>query len=210
MRLDSIIKDNIIKPYTVITDTYYQKHFDQVEFNPEIKQFLELISTGKYILDAGCGPGGESQKIRKLGFKVIGIDITPSMVELAQEKVKDVNFEVMDVRKMSFADNTFDGIWTARTLIHIPSIELESTFYEFKRVLKSDGIICACVLGGDKEEIEPEYYDESGSTSTFFHYFSEEKIRKWIKIVGLKLIKCKTIYIGEDKEPHIFVFARKS
>lgn len=115
----------------------------------------------------------------------------------------------MDVRKLKFKDKTFDGIWSARTLIHIPSQEVISTLKELRRVLKNKGVLCVCVLKGDKEEIEPEYYDPTGKTKVFFHYFSQEEIENFIAKAGFKLLKSYIIHVGKEKEAHIFTFVLK-
>lgn len=209
MRLDKIIKENVIKPYSVIANTYKRRHFVEKDFKRPIKEFLNLVGKNGKILDAGCGPGGESKMVVNRGYEVIGIDITPKMVNLAKKSVRGARFLVMDIRKLSFDSGTFDGIWSARTLIHVPAREIDLTLREWKRVLKIGGVLGICVLEGVGEGIEPEYYDPSGKTKTFFHYFSKKEINDYVIKAGFKLVKSYTLKIGEKSEPHIFTFAIK-
>lgn len=92
MKLDDIIKENIIKPYSVIANTYNKKHFIEPNFKKPIKDFLNLVKKKGKILDAGCGPGGESKIFVDSGYQVIGIDITPKMIRIARKNVPVENF----------------------------------------------------------------------------------------------------------------------
>lgn len=148
--------------------------------------------------------------LSKAGLTVLGIDIVEEMLAIARDRVTEVRFELMDARSLAFADQAFDGVWSARTLIHIPSPEVVATLREWKRVLKPGGVLCVCVIEGDFEGIEPEYYDPSGETETFFHYFREEELAANLREAGFELIETDRRFLGEEKEPHLFVFAEKA
>ena len=42
--------------------------------------------TGRRVLDAGCGPGQFSEILATRGAEVVGIDISPSLIEIAQKR----------------------------------------------------------------------------------------------------------------------------
>jgi len=46
---------------------------------PEVK--------GKRVLDAGCGPGIYAEWLADRGAKVVALDVSPKMVELAKKRV---------------------------------------------------------------------------------------------------------------------------
>lgn len=54
--------------------------------------FAELV-TGP-VVDLGCGPGRITRHLASLGVKVFGVDLSPSMVEVAREKHPDLDFAV--------------------------------------------------------------------------------------------------------------------
>ena len=49
---------------------------------------LSYIQSGMKVLDVGCGTGSIAIEAAKKGAKVVGIDIKPSMLEIAQKKSK--------------------------------------------------------------------------------------------------------------------------
>lgn len=207
--LSQLQEKYVQEPYDVIADVYTEKHFDEQIFNPLLEKFIQLLSQTGTILDAGAGPGGETKKLLERGFTVRSIDISTAMLKKARTLVPNGNFEYMDIMHMTFESEYFDGIWSARTLIHIPSSYLQETLEGFRRVLRTGGIMCLTVLGGTTEGVEPEYYDPSGKTSVFFNYFKPGQLENIVQSTGLKVLETVTSFREGEKESHICVFVKK-
>jgi len=71
------------------------------------------------ILDLACGTGALAVELAKLGYFVVGVDISPEMIKIANGKTSDlpqVSFEVADMvefetdRKFDCVTCTFDSI----------------------------------------------------------------------------------------------------
>jgi ubiquinone/menaquinone biosynthesis C-methylase UbiE len=108
---------------------------------------LELLGlstlNGKLILDAGCGPGTYGIMLAQQGNKVVGVEISPGAVQIANERAgkKGVNFSarVGDLEKLPFPDDTFDVCFCGWVLHHFPDIS--KAVAELVRVLKPGGMI---------------------------------------------------------------------
>jgi len=78
--------------------------------------------TGRRILDAGCGTGALSVEAAKRGAEVIAIDLSPTLVELARERLPStlgegsIDFRVGDM--LDPALGTFDHVVSMDSLIH--------------------------------------------------------------------------------------------
>jgi len=76
------------------------------------KEILKL-QKGESLLDLGCGAGFQSLLFVELGLKVLGIDISPPLIEhakrLAAKRKVSARFQVGDMRKMNF-DCAFDAV----------------------------------------------------------------------------------------------------
>lgn len=91
---------------------------------------------GLHVLDAGCGPGINSEWLVQQGATVHGFDVTPDMIDLARERCEGLaaTFAVQDLG-MPFeglADDTFDAIVSALALDYVA--DQHSAFREFARV----------------------------------------------------------------------------
>ena len=92
------------------------------------------------ILDVGCGDGILSQIIsQKFKTKVIGVDISPTLVKKAKERGIDTYEIDICTQPLPFEDNKFDVVIVARTLEHL--VDPDFAIKEIKRVLKKEGLL---------------------------------------------------------------------
>lgn len=89
-------------------------------------------------LDVGCGIGVEADVLSKYS-KVIGIDISDEVLDIARKRYPNIEFRKEDVCSMSFEDSKFDFIISMSVIEHV--LDTEAMFREFNRVLKMGGII---------------------------------------------------------------------
>ncbi|MGB0165209.1 MAG: class I SAM-dependent methyltransferase, partial [Luteibaculum sp.] len=134
----------------------YQKLTDYTE--PEdIKRFLfikrHLESLGQEtaslrVLDVGCGNGHISRGLARLGYSVVGVDIDPDSIKIAQEACPEASFFCLDVGDLAeqYASEHFHAIICSEVLEHLenPS-EMVSTLYPF---LAPDGILIVTTPNG--------------------------------------------------------------
>ena len=97
-----------------------------------IKRFLK---PGDKVLDLGCGGGREYFSKR---YKMYGLDI--SEIAAVNAKKLYVDAVASDVRKIPFADESFDVVMSMDLLGHIPLEDKDQVINEIKRVLKPGGI----------------------------------------------------------------------
>jgi len=98
--------------------------------NPIIRaawtRFLKawLPSENAAVLDIGCGTGSLSVVLAGLGHAVTGIDLSPTMIALAEAKAEahghQVDFQVMDAAFPKFALRQFDVILSRHLLWALP------------------------------------------------------------------------------------------
>jgi SAM-dependent methyltransferase len=97
-------------------------------------------AAGKRVLDAGCGPGIYAELLVNLGAEVVGIDASPRMVELANQRLQG-RASVIEGdlgRPLDFLEsNSFDLIVSALTLDYVS--DWTAMFQEFFRVLRAPG-----------------------------------------------------------------------
>ncbi len=108
----------------------------------------DLDSTHK-VLDIGTGTGIIPFHISSKVSSVVGIDISPEMIRVANQKqkklsIQNVNFQVQDSYTLTFPDKSFDVV-IASNLLHL-LYEPDRPLNEVKRVMKDNGIFIAPTL----------------------------------------------------------------
>lgn len=104
---------------------------------PAMKALLPNLQDMQ-VLMLGCGSGEESLMLEDFGAsKMIGIDLSAESVRLANETYPSHTFEVGDMHKLRFEDNSFDFIYSSLT-IHYSSRPLH-VYGEIFRTLKPGG-----------------------------------------------------------------------
>lgn len=83
-----------------------------------------LLCLGR-VADMGMGSGAGSKSLAALypGLRVVGVDVNPTMVELARDKHRLPNLEFMvgDIAQAVFDDESLDGILDSSVLHHVTS-----------------------------------------------------------------------------------------
>ncbi|MBQ8468502.1 MAG: class I SAM-dependent methyltransferase [Clostridia bacterium] len=107
----------------------------------------ELVgeAKGKVVLDAGCGDGFFSNKLKKLGAKVYACDGAKAFVEMAKSEFDGIEFSVEDLTKqLSYRDNYFDIVISSLVLMDIDNID--TFFGEANRILKMNGKLIFSIM----------------------------------------------------------------
>lgn len=199
-----------VATYEKIARKYTQQYFNDVVDLPYIDDFLNLLPAGARILDVGSGPGQFSQHMLSKGFQVTGIDFSQEMLAIAREKVPTGNFEYMDMRHLSFADHTFDGLFAAYSLIHIPSEEVEATLRGFARVLQPGGYLELAVQRGEADQIIDEPF--LPSEKMFFNFFTPERLTEYLTAAGFAVVSQKLMPVTDAEtmsDATIYTIAQK-
>ncbi len=101
------------------------------------------------VLDAGCGPGHLTARLRSLAVDAIGLDVVPKFIDHARAADPDGRYELGSMRKLPFPDRSVAGILAWYSLIHVPPDELDDVLAELRRVVHSAGVLVAGFFDGD-------------------------------------------------------------
>jgi demethylmenaquinone methyltransferase/2-methoxy-6-polyprenyl-1,4-benzoquinol methylase len=95
------------------------------------------------VLDLACGTGDIAFALAHRGARVVGLDITHRMVQLAQQKAEGaerlVRFVTGDMMALPFRDGEFDVVTTGYGIRNVP--EISQAVSEMRRVLKPGGTL---------------------------------------------------------------------
>ncbi len=112
-------KDEVIIDFNNIAEIATNRKWDH---NKQYHKFL-MKNAPKYCgaaLDIGCGSGDFSRILAHKSKLVIGIDLSPEMVKLAEQSTQhNIHFIVQDILKYDAENEYFDCIVSIATIHHI-------------------------------------------------------------------------------------------
>ncbi|TCZ69670.1 class I SAM-dependent methyltransferase [Paenibacillus albiflavus] len=136
----------------------YYSRFDEwgrldrepLEFTINWHYMTQYLPTSGTVLDNGAGPGKYSMELAKLGYNVTLSDITPKLVEIAEEKASELGlteqfsgFHVLNATHLEgVPSEIFDASLMLGPLYHLQNEEdRKSAVRELFRVTKKNGIV---------------------------------------------------------------------
>lgn len=147
-------KSEIARSFSRAAKTYDQHAFVQQEVGNRLLERLDYLQKKpSTILDVGAGTGFQTRALQQKfpESRVLGIDIAHGMTHYARSKQSwrlwknNPHYLCADAENLPFANNSIDLIFSNFTLQWC--VDLARTFTEFKRVLRSDGMIFFSTLG---------------------------------------------------------------
>ena len=118
------------------------------KINKRYDRLVENIIEGDRVLDIGCGTGMLSIRALNRGAEVVGIDINPQMLEIAEKrKEQSDNSRMLELLEMgvaemdSFEESCFNKVITSLCLSELSDNELNYTLLQTKRILKEGGLL---------------------------------------------------------------------
>ena len=175
---------------TVITySKIYQDYANRNIINRDIKRVLNLFIcklSGKKILDVGCAGGRDAVYFTSKGFEVLGIDLTPEFIKLAKVNCPEATFNLMDMRKLKFDNESFDGVWACASFLHIPKKDAIKTLSGFNKILKSKGVLFLSVMEGTGEGYRKN--EKLNWDDRYFSFYQKLELEKLLNSAGFKVI----------------------
>lgn len=163
-----------------------------------------------YLLDICSALGGPARYlVQKYGIKVVGLDITPEMIEEARNRTKGELFtDKIEYRLGSALDipahaSTFDIVWGQDAWCYVR--DKKRLVEEAARVLKYGGVLgfTDWIWGNRRVSTEAES-DLLMKFMAFPNMQTLEGYVKLIKVAGLKLVQ--KMYLGEDFSEHMDIY----
>jgi ubiquinone/menaquinone biosynthesis C-methylase UbiE len=121
-----------------------------------VRRLRDALGPGDELLDAGCGPGGET--LAMAGETGVGLDISREQLSLAQERVA-AELVQGDMTELPFATDPFDAVSAMYSLIHVPLEDHRNVLAEFARVLRPGGTLLVTEGGMEWTGSNPDWLD---------------------------------------------------
>ena len=127
-----------------------------------IEKAISLLPSSRpcRVLDVGCGTGMPvSEMLSKAGLDLVGIDISPKMIEFAQSRVKG-SFTVTDMLTYQ-PSGKFAGIFIIFCQLQLSYADMHAAVYKFAQALEPSGILALGQMPGDSHVKDASLWDET-------------------------------------------------
>ena len=185
------------------------KNRDNKEANFFILNLIRYLKPNKNakILDLACGKGRHSIILNKLGYNVLGVDLSPSNIQYAnQYQNKNLRFAIHDMRKR-IENESFNFIFNLFTSFGYfeSKEENKNVLISINNMLENDGIIIIDFMNSKKSIanlIEKEVKIIDGIKYQISREYDENHIHKNIKILEkgkkIKLYKERVQFLNKE------------
>ena len=197
--------------YDIMAMEYTNLFWDDHTDDSETGFFLKLLPQKGNILDAGCGPGNIARYLVSKGFDVIGVDLSSKLIHIAKEKVHEAKFHVMDMRKLTFPNESFNGVYSAYSFMHISNADVATTLKSYYKVLKPSGCLFLATKAGSGEIYLKEPLAED--RLCYFNFYDPKWLMEQVESSGFiikEFVKKASVTEGElPYEKLIYICTRK-
>jgi len=148
----------------------------------------KAVEQAPSILDIGCATGALLAHLRERGWRVTGVEISPSGAYARKERSLDV--KTTPLEENNFASASFDVIHASHLIEHLN--DPKAFLLECCRILKKDGTIF--ITTPNIAGFQARLFGSAWRSAIFDHLylFSAATLTKLLKETGFKKTKCRT------------------
>ena len=211
--------------YDTVAADYATRLADALDSNPFDRAVLALYAdlvlsaapgAGSPVVEIGCGPGRITAHLAGLGLHMLGIDLSPAMIEQARRHHPVLEFRV---GQMAALDQDPDlpagdivGLVAWYSLIHIPPAEHSAVLAGFRRALAPGGHLLLAFHAGDERHHITDAYGHSGLSYDAYR-LSPERLEQQAVQAGFEPVarlvrEPISTPIGSEKTPQAYLLLR--
>ncbi len=172
---------------------------------------LERLPPAARVLDVGSGTGRPTAAaLAAAGHRVLGVDVSPVMVEIASRQVPDAEFRCGDVRSVPFEDGSFDAVCLYFALLQMSRAEQSGLLRRLVRALRPGGLFALATVPLDVEDFDGVFMGRSVRVTSF----PAQDVIGLVRDAGLTVLSERSVLFtpahpDAAPEPQLFLHCRR-
>ena len=184
--------------YDAVADEYASRIAAELEHKPFdrrlLDDFAERVRDLGRVADLGCGPGQVARYLHDRGVDVVGVDLSPRMIECARRLHPGIDFQQADMEALPVPDEAWAGIAAFYSLIHVPRERIVAALRELRRVLQPRGLLLLAFHVGTEVVHLDEWWGHRVSVD--FVFFESDEVERYLAAAGFEIER------SAEREPY--------
>jgi 2-polyprenyl-3-methyl-5-hydroxy-6-metoxy-1,4-benzoquinol methylase len=192
----------------------YQDKFMDLDLYNDTYDFIcnSITKDRAKVLEIGCGPGNITKYLlaARPDFDIFGIDIAPTMIELAKKNNPTARFAIMDIRQIAEIKTKYDAIICGFCLPYLSQTDSKKLITDCYGLLNEEGLMYISFVEGNPEKSG--FKATSSGDRTFFYYYSLADLTQQLSKNNFDPLKIFTLGYKKNEteyETHTILTARK-
>ncbi|MFF8574453.1 class I SAM-dependent methyltransferase [Streptomyces sp. NPDC015140] len=176
-----------------------------------LEWLLGRLAPGSRVLDVGSGTGRPTaETLAAAGHDVLGVDVSPVMVELAARQVPEATFRCADIHDVPLDDASFDAVCVYFSLLQLDRREQAALIGRLTRVLKPGGYLVLATVPLDVEGVDAVFMGQPVRVTSF----TAQALATVAEEAGLEVVAEEAALFtpahpDARPEPHLFLHCRR-
>ncbi|MFE6764902.1 bifunctional 2-polyprenyl-6-hydroxyphenol methylase/3-demethylubiquinol 3-O-methyltransferase UbiG [Streptomyces sp. 2131.1] len=192
--------------------TVYEEAFaGSAAHRASLDRLLAVLPEHGRVLDIGSGTGRPTaQTLVDAGHEVLGVDVSPVMVDIASRQVPAAEFRCADIRTLALEDGAFDAVCMYFALLQMSRSEQGDVLRLAARVLRPEGHLAVATVPLDVEGVGGTFMGQPVEVTSF----GEDAFTALVEEAGFSVLsRTSTMFVpavpAAVPEPQMFLLARR-
>ena len=172
---------------------------------PLLVEWLQCLPSKARLLDLGCGGGQDAGDLRQRGYRIVGLDRTRALLSAGRRRYRSLPLVRADLRDLPFHSMSFDGLWAAASLMHLPKPDACRILNDLRRFIRPGGVFAATVPHGLKSCL----VTDGWLPGRYFARWRKEELARAVRRAGWNILELKITTNRERKGRWLNLLAQK-
>jgi len=191
-----------IRVFDAWAEGYNEAFMDTSMYHAMFDRFCDAVEArNAEVLELACGPGNITHYLLKQrpDLRILGTDLAPKMLELAQANNPGASFQPLDARKILSLGRSFDAIVCGFCLPYLTPEETQGLIRDAVTALRPNGVLFLSTMEDDPARSGFKASSTGEGEAAYIQYYEANFLTKTLRSNGFEVLHLdRKAYAGRD------------